>query len=89
MAYTGTLLNDENLGSVRARVIRVSSDGVSGYIDSGLNQVKFVSIAFKSCTTAGFSVHINKSTTATVANGKVAFASAATTDTFDIVCYGG
>lgn len=89
MAYTALLLADASFGSERARIIRVSSDGASGYIDSGLNSVKAVSVTYKSCTTAAFSVHINKSATGTVANGKVAFASAAATDTFDIICIGG
>lgn len=89
MAYTSSFLADASFGSERARIFRVSSDGASGYIDSGLNSVKAALLTYKSCTTSAFSVHINKSATGTVANGKVAFASAAATDTFDIVCIGG
>lgn len=89
MAYTSTLLSDAVAGNLRMRIFSVSSDGVSGNLNTGLNKVDAVSVTFKSCTTAGFAVLRNKSATGTVANGYVAFASAAATDTFEIICFGG
>lgn len=89
MAYTATLINESVFGNKRVRAFSVASDGASGNLNTGLNAVDMVSVVFKSCTTAGFAVLRNKSTTATVANGYVAFASAASSDTFEIICFGG
>ena len=89
LAYTATLINESVFGNKRVRAFLVAADAAAGTIATGLNTVDMVSVSFKSCTTAGFAVLRNKSTTATVSNGSIAFASAASSDTFEIICFGG
>ena len=89
MAYTATLINESVFGNKRVRAFLVSADAAAGTIATGLNTVDMVSVSFKSCSTAAFTVLRNKSTTATVSNGSIAFASAASSDTFEIICFGG
>lgn len=89
MAFSATLLNDSVHGNNRVRFFRVSADAASGFIDSGLNKVEFVSVNFVSCTTSAFKVKRNLNDSSATANGKVFFSSCASTDTFEIVCYGG
>lgn len=88
MAYTATLLEDSVHGNHRVRIFQVATDAAAGNFNTGLNRVSALSVTFKSCTTAGPSIQRNKSATGTVANGYVCIASAASTDVFEIVCYG-
>lgn len=88
MAYTKTLIEDSVHGNHRVRIFTVVADAAVGNIDTGLNKVSAVSISVQTAATAGFAVYINKSTTAAVSNGKVAFASAAANDNFNIICWG-
>ena len=89
MAYTATLLKESVHGDQRVRVFKVDADAAAGFINTGLNQVQSVALCFKSCSTNGISVYRNQNTTSVVAKGKVAFASAASSDTFEIICFGG
>lgn len=89
MAFTATLLEDANHGNHRVRIFSVSADAASGMVVTGLNRVAAVSVNFVSCTTAGFRVKRNLNDSSAAANGNLFFSACASTDTFEVICFGG
>lgn len=77
-------------GNKKVTMLTVTTDAVSGVIDSGLSVIDCVTFAPKSMTTiAGtFQLKPNELTAATASNGKLHIVDAISGDDIFIVCYG-
>lgn len=88
MAFTGTIVKKESIGSTRMHLVAVTADAVSGAVDTGLSYVDAFSIGIISCATAGFQTRVNLSAASAALNGSVMVDNVASGDAFYIVAYG-
>lgn len=88
MAYTVSHLVSTVVGNLKMKAVRVTADAATGSIETGLENVRAVSVTNQSATSAGYKVAMNEGVAGTSIAGTVAITGAASGDELIVMVYG-
>lgn len=88
MAYTATLQKISLVGNDRMAQYLVTADAASGSVVTNMGTLDSAVLGPVSMATAGIKIKINTNGASAASNGVVLISSAASGDSFFLICYG-